>query len=123
VLREKIFPSEENSDMCHQKTEATVDEFLARHDMVDMAAPIAHSEMLTAAKTLKKKSAPGWDGVSTSLLLLSMPLLATYILTLLTPAFYMESIQAAGSRREYVLSASLARKTTLMSTATDPSAF
>jgi hypothetical protein len=68
--------------MCHQKTEATVDEFLARHDMVDMAAPIAHSEMLTAAKTLKKKSAPGWDGVSTSLLLLSMPLLATYILTL-----------------------------------------
>jgi hypothetical protein len=50
-------PSEEKSDVCHQKTEITVDEFLAKHDMIDMVAQIVHSEILTAAKTLKKKSA------------------------------------------------------------------
>lgn len=77
-----FFPSEEKSDVCHQKTEISVDEFLAKHDMIDMAAPIVHSEMLFEAKTLRKKSAPGWNGVSTSLFLLSLPLLAPYILTL-----------------------------------------
>lgn len=47
-----------------------------------MSAPIIENEIKIAAKALKKNSAPGWDGISTGLLLLSLPILIPYILDL-----------------------------------------
>ena len=43
---------------------------------------MTQGEVLTAAKSLKNKSAPGWDGLSTDILFLALPMIINNLLLL-----------------------------------------
>jgi Zn-dependent metalloprotease len=63
---EHFFPIEGVSDESHRQTEQSVKSALQEAKAESTLAPtITQGEVLIAAKSLKKKSAPGWDELST----------------------------------------------------------
>lgn len=80
---EHFFPIEGVSYDSHRKTEQSVERALIEAEADSTSAPtINQGEVLLAAKSLKKKSAPGLDGLSTDLLLLALSMIINNLLTL-----------------------------------------
>ena len=80
---EHFFTTEGVSDDSHRKTERSVEKALLEAEAESTSAlTIIQGKVLITAKSLKKKSAPGWDGLSTDILLLALPLIINNLLLL-----------------------------------------